>query len=60
MILADQLMKTVNTEMNVETVTEVIEVDLVAKEEIVDLVVVVRRLFDKDDLEILIEMIRSL
>lgn len=51
MILADQLMKTVNTEMNVETVTEVIEVDLV---------VVVRRLFDKDDLEILIEMIRSL
>jgi hypothetical protein len=47
-------MKTVNTEMNVETVTEVIEVDLVAKEEIVDLVVVVRRLFDKDDLEMLI------
>jgi hypothetical protein len=34
-------MKTVNTEMNVETVTEVIEVDLVAKEEIVDLVVVI-------------------
>lgn len=53
MILADQLMKTVNTEMNVETVTEVIEVDLAAKEEIVDLVVVVRRLFDKDDLEML-------